>query len=113
MRQVVIRQFAMCQQRVDVLQTGPWAIAHGNGHGAIEMHNWRRLNSYQLFVKRNNLPPESGGQNLVVRRDCYLGKRETATVFKVSSRCLRSVTIFWRVTRFCRASCSEREGADR
>src|ERR1022692_4667384 len=33
--QVVICQFAMFQHRVDMLQTGLWTIAHGNGHGAI------------------------------------------------------------------------------
>ena len=38
-------------------QTGLWTIAHGNGHGTIELYNRRRLNSYQLVVKRNNLPP--------------------------------------------------------
>ncbi len=57
MRQVVICQFAMFQDRVDMLQTGLWTIAHGNGHGAIQIDNRRRLNSYQLVVKRNNLPP--------------------------------------------------------
>ena len=57
MRQVVICQFALLQQRVDVHEAGLWAIAHGNGHGAIEMDYRRRLNAYQLVVKRNNLPP--------------------------------------------------------
>jgi hypothetical protein len=38
-------------------QTGLWTIAHGNGYGAIEMDNRRRLNPYQLVVKRNNLSP--------------------------------------------------------
>ena len=40
-----------------MLQTGLGAIVHGNGYGAIQMYNWRRLNSYQLVVKRNDLPP--------------------------------------------------------
>src|SRR5260370_47898 len=57
MRQVVICQFAMFQHRVDMLQSGLWAIAHGNGHGTIEMGYRRRVNSHQLVVKRNNLPP--------------------------------------------------------
>src|SRR5260370_14402640 len=35
MRQVIICQFAMFQHRVDMLQTGLWAIAHGNCHGTI------------------------------------------------------------------------------
>ncbi len=47
----------MFQHRVDMPQTGLWAIAHGNCHGTIQMCNWRRVNSYQLVVKRNNLPP--------------------------------------------------------
>src|SRR5580658_7225640 len=38
-------------------QTGLWTIAHGNGHGTIELYNWRRLNAYQLVVKRRDLPP--------------------------------------------------------
>ena len=37
----------------------------------------------------------------MVRRDCYLGKLLRV---EVSSRCLRSVTIFLRGPRFCRAS---------
>ena len=57
MRQVVVRQFAMCQDRVDMRQTSLWTIAHGNGHGTIEIYNRRRLNPYQLVVNRNNLPP--------------------------------------------------------
>src|SRR3984885_1374458 len=32
MRQVVICQFAMFQDRVDMRQTGLWAVAHGNGY---------------------------------------------------------------------------------
>src|SRR5580704_12958073 len=51
----------MFQHRVDMRQTGLWTIAHGNGHGTIELYNWRRLDSYQLVVKRNNLPPVGGG----------------------------------------------------
>src|SRR6266851_781100 len=35
MRQVIISQFAMFQHRVDMRQTGLWAIAHGNCHGTI------------------------------------------------------------------------------
>jgi hypothetical protein len=27
----------MFQHRVDMRQTGLWTIAHGNGHGAIQM----------------------------------------------------------------------------
>src|SRR5664279_4533746 len=57
MRQVVICQFAMFQHRVDMRQAGLWTIAHCNCHGTIQMYNWRRLNAYQLVVKRNNLPP--------------------------------------------------------
>src|SRR6201998_652391 len=57
MRQIVICQFAMFQHRVDMRQTGLWTVAHGNGTGAIEMDYRRRLNSYQLVVNRNNLPP--------------------------------------------------------
>src|SRR6267142_5678127 len=45
MSQVVICQFAMFQRRVDMGQTGLWTIAHGNGHGTIELYNRRRLNS--------------------------------------------------------------------
>src|SRR5271157_4407229 len=47
----------MLQNRVDMLQTGLWTIAHGNGHGTIQIYNRRRPNSNQLVVKRNNLPP--------------------------------------------------------
>jgi hypothetical protein len=47
----------MFQHRVDMRQTGLWTTAHGNCHGTIQLYNWRRLNSYQLVVKRNNLPP--------------------------------------------------------
>src|SRR6266481_5483233 len=50
MRQVIICQFAMLQHRVDMRQTGLWTIAHGNGHGTIELYNWRRLNSQQSVV---------------------------------------------------------------
>src|ERR1035441_9475287 len=57
MRQAIIGQFAMFQYRVDMRQTGLWTIAHGNCHGTIQLYNWRRLNSYQSVVKRNNLPP--------------------------------------------------------
>src|SRR4029077_18737661 len=57
MSQVVICQFAMFQHRLDLRQTGLWTFAHGNSHGTIELYNRRRLNSYQLVVKRNNLPP--------------------------------------------------------
>ena len=67
MRQVVICQFAMFQQRVDMLQTGLWTIAHGNGHGTIEMGYRRRVNSYQLVVKRNNLPPVGRGGRFRLR----------------------------------------------
>src|SRR5438128_2517175 len=35
MRQVIIRQFAMFQHRVDMRQTDLWTIAHCNGHGTI------------------------------------------------------------------------------
>ena len=52
MRQVVIGQFTMFQQRVDMRQTGRWTIAFGNCHGAIEMNYWRRPYSHQLVVKR-------------------------------------------------------------
>ncbi len=45
MRQVIVGQFAMFQHRVDMRQTGLWTIAHGNGHGTIELYNWRRLNA--------------------------------------------------------------------
>jgi len=45
MRQVVICQFAIFQHRIDLRQAGLWAVAHGNGHGAIEMDNGRRLNA--------------------------------------------------------------------
>src|ERR1700723_1376011 len=57
MRQVIIRQFALFQHRADMGQTGLWTFAHCNGDGTIELYNWRRLNSYQSVVKRNNLPP--------------------------------------------------------
>src|SRR5579862_3092739 len=57
MRQVVICQFAIFQHRVDLRQASLWSIAHGNGHGAIEMDNGRRLNVRELVVKRNYLPP--------------------------------------------------------
>src|ERR671926_1585552 len=60
MREVVIRQLAMLQQRVDMFQAGLWTIAHSNGYGAIEIDNGRRLNSYQLVVKRDNLAPVGG-----------------------------------------------------
>ena len=43
MRQVVIRQFALFQHRVDMRETGLWTISHGNGHGSIELYNRRRL----------------------------------------------------------------------
>src|ERR1700679_778366 len=39
MRQVIICQFAVCQHRVDMRQTGLWTIAHGNGHCTIEVYN--------------------------------------------------------------------------
>jgi len=61
MRQVIICQFAVFQHRVDIRQTGLWTIAHGNGHGTIELYNWRRLNSYQLVVEHNDLPPVGRG----------------------------------------------------
>src|SRR5262249_23820503 len=67
MRQVIICQFAMFQQRVDVRQTSRWTIALGNCHGAIEMDNRRRLNSYQSVVKRNNLPPVGGSGRFRLR----------------------------------------------
>src|SRR6476469_1246217 len=44
MRQVIIRQFAMFEHRVNMRQTGLWTIAHGNGNGTIELYDWRRLN---------------------------------------------------------------------
>ena len=40
-------------------QTGLWTVAHCNCHGTIELYNWRRVNSYQSVVKRNNLPTVS------------------------------------------------------
>ena len=52
MRQVIICQFAQFQHRIDLSQTSLWTIAHGNGHGTIELYNGRRLNSYQEVVKR-------------------------------------------------------------
>ena len=39
MGQVIIGQFAIFQRRVDLRQTGLWTIAHGNGHGTIELYN--------------------------------------------------------------------------
>ena len=54
----------MFQHRIDMRQTGLWTIAHGNCHGTIELYNWRRLNSYQSVVKRNNLPPVSRSDQL-------------------------------------------------
>ena len=47
----------MFQHRVDMLQTGLWTIELRDGYGTVEMDNRRRLNSHQLVVKRNNLPP--------------------------------------------------------
>jgi hypothetical protein len=44
MGQVIIRQFALFQHRIDLRQTDLWAIAHGNGHGTIELYNGRWLN---------------------------------------------------------------------
>src|SRR5277367_1911290 len=75
MRQVVICQFALLQQRIDMRQTGLWTITHGNGHGTIELYNWRRLNSYKLVVKRNNLPPVGRSDRFRLRmngRNCSL-----------------------------------------
>ena len=57
MRQVVICQFTILQQRIDMRQTGLWTIAFGNRHGAIEIDDRRRLDPHQVVVKRDNLPP--------------------------------------------------------
>jgi len=70
MRQVIIAQFAIFQHRVDMRQTGLWTIAHRNGHGTIELYHWRRLNSYQLVVKRNNLPPVGRSDRFRLRMNC-------------------------------------------
>jgi len=56
----------MLQDRIDMRETGLWTIAHGNRHGAVEMDNRRRLNSHQLVIKRNNLPPVGRSGRLVV-----------------------------------------------
>ena len=84
MRQVVICQFAMCQHRVDMRQTGLWTIAHGNCHGTIQLYHWRRLNSYQLVVKRDNLSPVGRSDRFRLRmngrnrsRDCTKALRAT------------------------------------
>src|SRR5690242_4571864 len=34
-----------------------WTIAHRNRHSAIEIHNWRWLDSDQLIIKRDDLSP--------------------------------------------------------
>src|SRR5581483_4936189 len=64
MRQVVICQFAMLQQRVDLRQPGLRPVAFGDRYSTIEIDNWRRLNAYQVVVERDNLPPVSGGDRL-------------------------------------------------
>jgi len=61
MRQVIICQFTMFQHRVDMRQAGLWTIAHCNGHGTIELCNWRRMNSYQSVVG------ETGDRRDVIR----------------------------------------------
>ncbi len=61
MRQVVIGQFALRQDRVDLRQTGLRTVAHGNGYGAVEMHNRGRLDADQLVVERDNLTPVGRG----------------------------------------------------
>src|ERR1700693_2545870 len=75
MRQVIICQFAMLQHRVDMCQACFWTVAHGNGHGTIELYNGRRLNSLQSVVERNNLPPVGRSDRFRVRmngRNCSL-----------------------------------------
>src|SRR5438876_7797163 len=63
----IICQFAMFQHRVDLRQTSLWTIAHCYGHGTIQQYNWRRLDSYQVVVKRNNLPPVGQSDRLRLR----------------------------------------------
>src|SRR5262249_12899478 len=67
MRQVVICQFATLQHRVDLRQAGLRTIPHGNGYGTIELYNRRWLNSYQLVVKRDDLPPVRRGGRFRLR----------------------------------------------
>ncbi len=59
MRQVVICQFALFQHRVNMRQTGLWTVAHRNRDSTIQLHNWGRLNSRQVVIKRDNLRPIS------------------------------------------------------
>jgi len=42
----------MFQHRVDMRQTGPWTIAHGNGHGTIQMYN--RAKCRFRFIMESN-----------------------------------------------------------
>jgi hypothetical protein len=57
MRQIIIGQFALLEHLVDMRQTGLRSIAHGDRYGAIELNRGRRLNSCQLVIQRDNLPP--------------------------------------------------------
>ena len=67
MRQVVIRQAAKFEDRVNMRQASLWAIPHGNGDGSIEVDNRGRLHARQLVVKRDNLAPVSRSDRFRLR----------------------------------------------
>jgi hypothetical protein len=60
-RQVVVRELAAGEDRVDEREADFGAITHGDGSRAIEFHNGRRLDAQKYIIESNNLAPIGSG----------------------------------------------------
>ena len=67
-REVVAREFAAGEDRVDEREADFGAIAHGDGGRTIEFHDGRRLDAQKYIIESNNLAPigRGGGGRLGV-----------------------------------------------
>jgi hypothetical protein len=76
-RQVVVRELAAGEDRVDEREADFGAITHGDGSRAIEFHNGRRLDAQKYIIESNNLAPiGSGGDGRLggsVKRHAEIG----------------------------------------
>ena len=75
MGEMVLGQFAACEDGIDQCEAGGGAIAHRHGYGAVQLDNGRRHNTRKYIVKRHDLRPigQFGISGLSMYRcDCRL-----------------------------------------